>query len=99
MTKKRGRPPKSPSSSQSQKQPDAMHNEINPHVFDLTKLDEEDLALIDNLSAKQLESLVQGIELIRARVKGKSPVEPTKDSNGENNARDAEPSEKMLKRK
>ncbi|KAK7274725.1 hypothetical protein RIF29_15822 [Crotalaria pallida] len=43
--------------------------------MDLSKLDEEDLALIDNLSPKQLESLMQGLDLIRARLKGKAPAD------------------------
>ncbi|KAK7281945.1 hypothetical protein RIF29_10347 [Crotalaria pallida] len=72
MAKKRGRPPKSPSPHLTK------HDVTDQQVaqrFDLTSLDQEDLEVIDNLSAKQLESLMQGLELIKARVRGKGAAE------------------------
>ncbi|KAK7259046.1 hypothetical protein RIF29_24640 [Crotalaria pallida] len=50
----------------------------NPPLFDLSQLDAEDLETIDALTPKQLETLVNGIELIRARLKGKAPLDSEK---------------------
>ncbi|KAK7256374.1 hypothetical protein RIF29_29817 [Crotalaria pallida] len=71
MANRRGRPPKTPLS-----QPDRRFSppkrDMLPTAFDLSKLDDEDLAAIDNLTPKQLESLVHGLELILARVQNKN---------------------------
>ncbi|KAK7273430.1 hypothetical protein RIF29_14479 [Crotalaria pallida] len=39
--------------------------------LDLSVLDEEDIAGIDNLSAKEADSLIQTLETLKARLKGK----------------------------
>ncbi|KAK7273850.1 hypothetical protein RIF29_14914 [Crotalaria pallida] len=76
MAKKRGRPPKSPSPQTEKRSSTAK---LDAQKLDLTCLDQQDLETIDNLSAKQLEALMQGLELIKARVHGKGQVE----TNGE----------------
>ncbi|KAK7251359.1 hypothetical protein RIF29_34473 [Crotalaria pallida] len=77
MAKKRGRPPKTPITevkSVSDTLVDVAVSDKNPIGFD-TKLDDEDLEIINNLSAKKLESLMHGLDLTRERVKGKKPVD------------------------
>ncbi|KAK7281857.1 hypothetical protein RIF29_10178 [Crotalaria pallida] len=78
MAKKRGRPPKTPSSQTQKHCNDNIKDESKPPLFDLSQLEAEDLETIDALMPKQLESLVNGIELIRARLKGKAPLDSEK---------------------
>ncbi|KAK7267219.1 hypothetical protein RIF29_19884 [Crotalaria pallida] len=75
MAKKKGRPPASPSSS-SQKQSSGVPLSAIDPLLDLSLIEEEDLALIDNLSAKQAEQLINSLDIIRAKIKGKSVEGP-----------------------
>ncbi|KAK7260087.1 hypothetical protein RIF29_25838 [Crotalaria pallida] len=74
MAGKRGRPPKkSPHSSN--KQPSTPSRDVfDSQMFDLTQIDEDDLAEIGNLSPKQAQLWLKNLDLLRQRIKGKSVV-------------------------
>ncbi|KAK7281830.1 hypothetical protein RIF29_10135 [Crotalaria pallida] len=74
MARKRGRPPKSPSPKHADPPSSSKKDGKKPQLFDLSALDDEDLQTLEALTPKQLESLVHGIELIRAKLKGKAPL-------------------------
>ncbi|KAK7288437.1 hypothetical protein RIF29_01896 [Crotalaria pallida] len=67
-----------------------------PALFNLSQLDHEDFELIDALTPKQLESLVHGVDLIRARLKGKTPVIVEKES-VENAGKNTDSAEELVK--
>ncbi|KAK7251034.1 hypothetical protein RIF29_33899 [Crotalaria pallida] len=66
MAKKRGRPPKFPNPNVN------SNNETQKQGLDLLELDEEDMADIDGLSPKQADKLLKNLDLIRAKLKGKT---------------------------
>ncbi|KAK7289681.1 hypothetical protein RIF29_03511 [Crotalaria pallida] len=66
MTKKRGRPPKSPSPSST------TSNETQRQGLDLLELDDEDLTDIDGLSPKQADKLLENLEAIRLKLQEKT---------------------------
>ncbi|KAK7273288.1 hypothetical protein RIF29_14337 [Crotalaria pallida] len=69
MARKKGRPPKSPSSHHS-----PTTNTI-PKNLELEKLDEEDFEDIDDLSPKKAASILQKLDELRAKIKGKAVIE------------------------
>ncbi|KAK7273602.1 hypothetical protein RIF29_14658 [Crotalaria pallida] len=71
MAKKRGRPPKTPSSSKSK----ASSESPGSQKLDFTQLDEEDLTEIDSLSPKQAERLLKNLDVLREKIKGKAILE------------------------
>ncbi|KAK7267879.1 hypothetical protein RIF29_20559 [Crotalaria pallida] len=74
MPKKRGRPPKSTPQS-SNKQHDSPSREVlDPQPSDLTQIDDDDLAMINNLSPKQAEVWLKNLDVLCERIKGKSVV-------------------------
>ncbi|KAK7266509.1 hypothetical protein RIF29_19153 [Crotalaria pallida] len=75
MVRRRGRPPKTPSSS-AKKTPDKQTTVEEEHVrIDLRLSNEETLADIDNLSPKKVEVLLRNLESLRARISSKLLVE------------------------
>ncbi|KAK7259603.1 hypothetical protein RIF29_25213 [Crotalaria pallida] len=71
MARKRGRPPKTPSSSTKKTPEQQTHNEDETFRVDLTLSDEETLEDIDNLSPKKVEVLLRNLDTLRARIEGK----------------------------
>ncbi|KAK7258958.1 hypothetical protein RIF29_24551 [Crotalaria pallida] len=71
MARKRGRPPKTPSSSAKKTSEKKSHNEDETFRFDLSPSDEETLEDIDNLSPKKAELLLRNLDTLRARIEGK----------------------------
>ncbi|KAK7267250.1 hypothetical protein RIF29_19917 [Crotalaria pallida] len=69
MAKKKGRPPKSPSSKHS-----PTTNPI-PKNLDLETLDEEDFEDIDDLSPKKALVILKKLDDLRAEIKGKAVVD------------------------
>ncbi|KAK7256555.1 hypothetical protein RIF29_30009 [Crotalaria pallida] len=74
MAKKRGRPPKTPSSSKSKDCSPELESP-GPQKLDFSQLDEEDLAEIDSLSPKQAERLLKNLDVLREKIKGKTIME------------------------
>ncbi|KAK7256000.1 hypothetical protein RIF29_29430 [Crotalaria pallida] len=75
MARKRGRPPKTPSSS-AKKTPDKHAVVADDHArIDLSMSDEEALEDIDNLSPKKAMALLRNLDVLRDRVKSKIPTE------------------------
>ncbi|KAK7267241.1 hypothetical protein RIF29_19908 [Crotalaria pallida] len=64
MAKKKGRPPKSPS-------PHTPSPTKIPKTLDLQHIDDEDLEDIDALSPKKAASILQKLDELRSRIKGK----------------------------
>ncbi|KAK7273603.1 hypothetical protein RIF29_14659 [Crotalaria pallida] len=83
MARKKGRPPKSPSSQTSSRSPS---NAI-PKNLDLENLDEDDLEDIDALSPTKAASILQKLDALRAKIKGKAVVD---DNDGNMNASQAD---------
>ncbi|KAK7273319.1 hypothetical protein RIF29_14368 [Crotalaria pallida] len=82
MARKRGRPPKTPSSSNNKSQEKQPLNDDGNFCVDLSLSDEETLGEIDNLSPKKAEILLRNLETLRVRIEGKQWVEkkrPTKE--------------------
>ncbi|KAK7260252.1 hypothetical protein RIF29_26150 [Crotalaria pallida] len=71
MARKRGRLPKTPSSS-AKKTPGKQDSIDGDHErFDVSHLDEEDLEDIENLSPKKVETLLRNLDLLRDKIKEK----------------------------
>ncbi|KAK7244746.1 hypothetical protein RIF29_39572 [Crotalaria pallida] len=68
MAKKRGRPPKTPSSQSKKTVGKAGNNVGTPSKVDFGDLDDEDLDDINNLSPKQAELWMKKIDLLRAKI-------------------------------
>ncbi|KAK7250835.1 hypothetical protein RIF29_33553 [Crotalaria pallida] len=83
MARKKGRTPKSPSSQTSSRSPS---NAI-PKNLDLENLDEDDLEDIDALSPTKAASILQKLDALRAKIKGKAVVD---DNDGKMNASQAD---------
>ncbi|KAK7288603.1 hypothetical protein RIF29_02069 [Crotalaria pallida] len=65
MARKKGRPPKSPSTH--------LSTPTNiPKNLDLDNLDDEDLEEIDDLSPKKAASILKKLDALRAKIKGKA---------------------------
>ncbi|KAK7256121.1 hypothetical protein RIF29_29556 [Crotalaria pallida] len=76
MARKRGRPPKTPSSS-ARKSPDKhAHVNDNPCRIDLSLSDEETLEAIDNLSSKKATEMLRNLEALKQWAK---KVKPSKE--------------------
>ncbi|KAK7289712.1 hypothetical protein RIF29_03570 [Crotalaria pallida] len=75
MAKKRGRPPKTPTSTSSKDHSPSTHDSPGPQRLDLSQLDEEDMAEIDSLSPKQAERLLKNLDVLREKIKGKAVME------------------------
>ncbi|KAK7256171.1 hypothetical protein RIF29_29608 [Crotalaria pallida] len=74
MTKKRGRPPKTPSSS-ARKAPDVHSNHDDEHVkFDLAQLDDDELADIESLTPKKVDDLLRNLDALREKIKDKATI-------------------------
>ncbi|KAK7266123.1 hypothetical protein RIF29_18763 [Crotalaria pallida] len=74
MAKKRGRPPKTPSSS-ARKAPDVHSSHDEEHVkFDLAQLDDDDLADIESLTPKKAEVLLRNLDVLREKIKEKATI-------------------------
>ncbi|KAK7280829.1 hypothetical protein RIF29_08345 [Crotalaria pallida] len=71
MARKKGRPPKSPSSQTSSRSP----SNALPKNIDLENLDEDDLEDIDALSPTKAASILQKLDALRAKIKGKAIVD------------------------
>ncbi|KAK7267790.1 hypothetical protein RIF29_20469 [Crotalaria pallida] len=82
MARKRGRPPKTPSSSNKKTQEQQPHKEDENFRVDLSLSDEETLEEIDNLSPKKAEVLLRNLETLRARIEGKIQEKEKTDSRG-----------------
>ncbi|KAK7250883.1 hypothetical protein RIF29_33625 [Crotalaria pallida] len=77
MARKRGRPPKTPSSS-AKKSHGKQSVEKEDHAWvDLNTSDEEALEDIDNLSPKKAMALLRNLDVLRERMKNKIPNEGT----------------------
>ncbi|KAK7287521.1 hypothetical protein RIF29_00802 [Crotalaria pallida] len=74
MAKKRGRPPKTPSSSAKKKTNDESANNPGPTCDDITLSDVETLEELDSLTPKKAALLLRNIDILRANIKGKSIV-------------------------
>ncbi|KAK7288601.1 hypothetical protein RIF29_02067 [Crotalaria pallida] len=73
MARKRGRPPKTPSSS-SKKSPEKQdHCDDNHGGLDLSLSDEETLEAIDNLSPKKVVEMLKNLEVLKERIQKKVP--------------------------
>ncbi|KAK7290347.1 hypothetical protein RIF29_04691 [Crotalaria pallida] len=72
MGKRRGRPPKTPSSTTKNDSQNDVINSGSPQKLDFMQLDEEDIAYIDALSPKQAELWMQKIDVLRAKIKEKT---------------------------
>ncbi|KAK7259328.1 hypothetical protein RIF29_24932 [Crotalaria pallida] len=72
MAKKRGRPPKTPSSASKKDDTGSVGDTGTPSKVDFSQLDDEDLHDIDNLSPKQAELWIQKIDALRAKIKEKA---------------------------
>ncbi|KAK7266959.1 hypothetical protein RIF29_19621 [Crotalaria pallida] len=77
MAKKRGRPPKNSTPSSSKQTVTPFKDAPEPQPFDLTQIDEDDLAGIDGLSPKQAEVWLKNIDVLRERIAGKASLIPT----------------------
>ncbi|KAK7274473.1 hypothetical protein RIF29_15564 [Crotalaria pallida] len=88
MAKKRGRPPLSPSPFSS-KQSQLKEDKGDHPLFDISQLDKEDLSIIDSLSPKQVENLLQNLDVIREKITGKGSVETLIIENESNSQEDA----------
>ncbi|KAK7281886.1 hypothetical protein RIF29_10237 [Crotalaria pallida] len=74
MARKKGRPPKTPSSS-SKKTPSAEKRpEASSSSLEFSLSDEEELEDIESLTPKKAAELLQSIYLLRQRVQSKIPV-------------------------
>ncbi|KAK7260388.1 hypothetical protein RIF29_26392 [Crotalaria pallida] len=71
MARKRGRPPKTPSSSNKKSQEKQSLKDDGNFCVDLSLSDEETLEEIDNLSPKKAEILLRNLETLRVRIEGK----------------------------
>ncbi|KAK7243578.1 hypothetical protein RIF29_38383 [Crotalaria pallida] len=80
MERKRGRPPKTPSSSNKKTQEQQPHKEDENFRVDLSLSDEETLEEIDNLSPKKAEVLLRNLDTLRARIEGKVQEKEKDDS-------------------
>ncbi|KAK7260138.1 hypothetical protein RIF29_25934 [Crotalaria pallida] len=77
MAKKRGRPPKNSTPSSSKQTVTPSKDAPEPQPFDLTQIDEDDLAEIDGLSPKQAEVWLKNIDVLRERIASKASLTPT----------------------
>ncbi|KAK7255774.1 hypothetical protein RIF29_29193 [Crotalaria pallida] len=85
MARKRGRPPKTPSSS-GKKPPSKPQDTIDDQPrLDLNQLDEDDLEEIDNLTPKKAEALLKNLDLLREKIKGKTMQEVSSPGNKASN--------------
>ncbi|KAK7275572.1 hypothetical protein RIF29_16691 [Crotalaria pallida] len=71
MPKKRGRPPKSTSPSTS-KTP--TRDVLSTQALDMSQIDDDDFAEIDNLTPKQAKAWLKNLDVLREKIKGKSVV-------------------------
>ncbi|KAK7243662.1 hypothetical protein RIF29_38470 [Crotalaria pallida] len=88
MGRKRGRPPKTPSSS-NKKSPSAGKEAVASTSVEFSLSDEEALEDIDSLTPKKAAELLQSIDLLRQKVQSKIPaVHKRSDINneGQNNS-------------
>ncbi|KAK7273628.1 hypothetical protein RIF29_14685 [Crotalaria pallida] len=72
MAKKKGRPPKSPSPKPS---PNTPNTNSIPKNLDLLNLDEDDMEDIEDLSPKKAGSILEKLDELHAKIKGKAIVE------------------------
>ncbi|KAK7273816.1 hypothetical protein RIF29_14879 [Crotalaria pallida] len=75
MAKRRGRPPKSPTSSAKKATNDPDDDDGTRRKLDVTLIDDEDLEEIDNLTPKKAEMLLKNLDLLREKVKEKAMVD------------------------
>ncbi|KAK7287473.1 hypothetical protein RIF29_00753 [Crotalaria pallida] len=80
MARKRGRPPKTPSSS-NKKSPGAEKGPAASSSIELNLSDEEALEDIDSLTPKKAAELLHSIDLLRQRVQSKIPAVQQNDIN------------------
>ncbi|KAK7243648.1 hypothetical protein RIF29_38454 [Crotalaria pallida] len=73
MGRKRGRPPKTPSSS-NKKSPSAEKEAVASSSVEFSLSDEEALEDIDSLTPKKAAELLQSIDLLRQKVQSKIPA-------------------------
>ncbi|KAK7273662.1 hypothetical protein RIF29_14720 [Crotalaria pallida] len=79
MAKKRGRPPKTPTSTSKGPIDETVRPTQTPHKPDFSGLDEEELADIDSLTPKEALLWMEKIDLLRERVKEKTNPKPSDD--------------------
>ncbi|KAK7259775.1 hypothetical protein RIF29_25389 [Crotalaria pallida] len=75
MMRKRGRPPKTPSSSTKKTLEKQPVNEEDHCTLDLSLSDEETLETIDNLTPKKVAEMLQNLGTLRDRIKRKMSCE------------------------
>ncbi|KAK7258928.1 hypothetical protein RIF29_24519 [Crotalaria pallida] len=81
MTKKRGRPPRTPSSNDKHDAASKANTIYEPQTFDLSQLDEEDLNEISNLTPKKAEELLRNLDALRVKIQEKIPDANSQPSN------------------
>ncbi|KAK7260307.1 hypothetical protein RIF29_26254 [Crotalaria pallida] len=79
MAKKRGRPPKTPTSTSKGLIDETVRPTQTPQKPDFSGLDEEELADIDSLTPKEALLWMEKIDLLRERVKEKTNPKPFDD--------------------
>ncbi|KAK7243103.1 hypothetical protein RIF29_37888 [Crotalaria pallida] len=80
MARKRGRPPKTPSSTNKSVTSKPTDHSGSHSKVDFSQLDEDDLEDIDNLSPKQAELWMNKIDILRAKIQEKGVPAGNKDS-------------------
>ncbi|KAK7268040.1 hypothetical protein RIF29_20724 [Crotalaria pallida] len=75
MARKKGKSPKTPTSSSSKKPPSAKKRSEGSSSMEFSLSDEEALEDIESLTPKKDVELLQSIDLLRQRVQSKIPVE------------------------
>ncbi|KAK7255941.1 hypothetical protein RIF29_29370 [Crotalaria pallida] len=83
MAKKRGRPPKTPSLSKISDQSTPAKPSDNATIAELSQLDAEDIADLENLTPKQAKTLLQNFDAIRAKIIEKELVDKNNDEGNE----------------
>ncbi|KAK7281671.1 hypothetical protein RIF29_09863 [Crotalaria pallida] len=72
MAKKRGRPPKTPSSSAKKTPSKTLEEPEQQKSLDFTQLDEEDLEDLEKLKPKKVGELLKNLDMLREKVKEKT---------------------------
>ncbi|KAK7273026.1 hypothetical protein RIF29_14072 [Crotalaria pallida] len=82
MAKRRGRPPKTPSSLAKKASNETDDDDGTRSKLDVALLDDEDLEEIDNLSLKKAEMLLKNLDLLREKVKEKVMIDGNTSASG-----------------
>ncbi|KAK7281197.1 hypothetical protein RIF29_08969 [Crotalaria pallida] len=90
MTKRRGRPPKTPTSTTKNKE-----IAVEKTMDDAMLLDAEDLAEIDNLSPKQAKTWMEKIDVLRSKIKERADLQSQEENGVNHDASSPESAEKV----